>query len=160
MVASTLDWWKCHLLCISVKSNIPPVTVITKLSHSHGGSDNTVKTHIYCTQNIYMMIIRACAIFSLLNNICVVTSNARASFLSSVFYLPIYIQPVCLIIIDNASTHSVSFNYSRNMHRSPQRAFQTFHFSHSPFFIFFQCIVVMRWSFLLYQESKLILWVI
>lgn len=43
--------------------NPAPVTVISKLSHSAADTDNTVKKQIYCTQNIFLMIIRACMQF-------------------------------------------------------------------------------------------------
>lgn len=42
-------------------------------------------------------------------------------FLSPIFYLLIYIQSLCLIIIHNASTYWDSFNYSKYMHCSPHK---------------------------------------
>lgn len=42
-------------------------------------------------------------------------------FLSSIFYLPVSVPSLCLIIIDNTSTYSDSFNYSKYMHCSIQK---------------------------------------
>lgn len=127
-VASALDRWICQLMCISVKSNILPLSLWLPNCHTQMAILTTLSKYRFIVhKKIYMMIICVCvcicAISSLLHTYFV-TSTACTYIQISLSYLPIYIQSMCLAFIDNASTYSYSFNYWTNMDPSQQKLFR------------------------------------
>lgn len=140
--------WICHLICISVKFNTLPLLLWLPNCHSCANSDNTVKIQIYCTQNIYMMIIWVCL--------------SACNFLTSASWQIMHVPSFCLLMHQCIQNHSITGGRCTTVYKS----FSDFPFQPSSLFFFSSKILEPNHCchdlmfFLYIRKSKLIMWVI